>query len=483
MIAASWPRHVKAQTESWTSPYPMILTPTRALAFVQAAREKLDFVPNEVLVKFKSGITSAGQQRALMALRSRPSVSTLRWVGDFAVLTDRQEWNATILAEQLREQPEVVYAEPNYLYHFNSTPNDPGFANAQWNFSVLDMPRAWDISPGGNANVTVAVVDSGVTEIDKTYIFPMWNGSFNQDANVPFRINPDLASGRIVSPHDVVFWGGPVLDMDGHGTHVSSTIAEDTNNNLAEAGMAYNVKIMPVKVCLGFWEIQFRLSASGYHGFAPLNSGGCPTASMAEGIRYAADSGAKVINMSAGGPQPSIVLQDAVNYAVSRGVFVSLSGGNDYETGNKIDYPAAYASTTDGAMSVAAVGRSLTRAYYSNTGSYVEIAAPGGNVRDGGSSGLIWQTTLYPPDSNAATVIFPRFDRYAETPLQGTSMAAPHVAGTAALLVSQGITNPSIIEALIKKTARDLGPGGRDNEYGYGLVQPRAALFGFGIAK
>jgi subtilisin family serine protease len=113
----------------------------------------------------------------------------------------------------------------------------------------------------------------------------------------------------------------------------------------------------------------------------------------------------------------------------------------------------------------------------------VEIAAPGGNVRDGGSSGEIWQTSLFAPDSNAATVIFPRFDRYAETPLQGTSMASPHVAGEAALLVSQGITSPSIIEALIKKTARDLGPAGRDDEYGYGLIQPRAALFGFGIAR
>ena len=80
-------------------------------------------------------------------------------------------------------------------------------------------------------------------------------------------------------------------------------------------------------------------------------------------------------------------------------------------------------------------------------------------------------------------MVFPRFDRYVETPFQGTSMAAPHVAGTAALIMSQGVTDPAAVEALIKATARDLGPPGRDDDYGFGLVQPRAALFGFGVAK
>jgi subtilisin family serine protease len=104
-------------------------------------------------------------------------------------------------------------------------------------------------------------------------------------------------------------------------------------------------------------------------------------------------------------------------------------------------------------------------------------------VRDGGTSGEVWQATLCEADSDSATVIFPRFDRYCETPLQGTSMASPHVAGTAALLISRGITDPAMIEAMLKKTARDLGAPGRDDLYGYGLIQPRAALFGFGIIK
>jgi subtilisin family serine protease len=96
---------------------------------------------------------------------------------------------------------------------------------------------------------------------------------------------------------------------------------------------------------------------------------------------------------------------------------------------------------------------------------------------------MIWQATICQSDSDSATVVAPRFDRYCETPFEGTSMAAPHVSGTAALIMSQGVTNAAVVEALIKKTARPLGAGGRNNEYGFGLIQPRGALFGFGLAK
>jgi serine protease len=137
----------------------------------------------------------------------------------------------------------------------------------------------------------------------------------------------------------------------------------------------------------------------------------------------------------------------------------------------------------EGVVSVAAVGRSLTRSYFSTTGAYVEIAAPGGSFLDGGFDGLIWQATLSPSDSDPQTVIVPRFDRYAEVPEQGTSMAAPHVSGVAALLISQGVTNPAAVEGLLKGTARDLGTPGRDDEFGYGLIQPRTALLGFRLGK
>src|SRR5438552_12564020 len=114
ILIASSTRSIKAQTKAWTAPYPMLLTPERALALVVAADRKLDYVPGEVLVKFRAGVTVAGQQRALAALRSRPLPSALRWVGDVAVFTDRSERDSTILAAQLRTQPEVAVAEPNY---------------------------------------------------------------------------------------------------------------------------------------------------------------------------------------------------------------------------------------------------------------------------------------------------------------------------------------------------------------------------------
>ncbi|MGC4085973.1 MAG: S8 family serine peptidase [Vicinamibacterales bacterium] len=264
---------------------------------------------------------------------------------------------------------------------------------------------------------------------------------------------------------------------------MASTIGEDTNNQFAEAGIAYNATIMPLKACLGYWDVQFTLSALGIRGFAPLDSGGCSVSALAQAIRYAADNGASVINISLGGPNPSTTIRDALSYATSRGVFVAVAMGNEYEEGNPTDYPAAYAAQIDGVMSVAAVGRSLKRAFYSSTGSHTEIAAPGGDQRDGGLSGLIWQTTLNPDDSDIYSVILPRFDRYAEVAGQGTSMATPHVAGVAALIYSQGVTNPAAVEKLIEATAQDLGSTGKDPEYGYGLIQPRAALRGFGVAR
>jgi serine protease len=474
---------IRGQGDGWTPAYPFILTPERAEAFVEAADRRLPYVPGEVVVKFKPGVTTSGQQRALMALRSRPDVSALRWSAGAAVLRDESQPDSTVLAAQLRSQPEVEYAEPNYIRRANSSPNDPGFSGNQWNLTAIDMPKAWDLNAGATNKITVAVIDSGITTTDQTFVFRVWDGRSIQNVSVPFAVSPDLAGARHVTPVDLVFWNGPVLDTEGHGTHVASTIGEDTNNDLAEAGIAYNVKIMPVKVCLTYWDIQFIRSGNGIPGFAPLDSGGCSSDAVAAGIRYAADNGAKIINISLGGPGASTQERDALTYAVSKGAFVVISGGNEYEDGNEVDYPAGFATSIEGVMSVGAVGKSLKRAFYSNTGSQIEIVAPGGDHRDGGTGGEIWQTTVRSSDNDPLRVTFPRFDRYSETAFEGTSMAAPHVGGIAALIMSQGVTSPAAIEALIRKTARDLGPAGRDDEYGYGLVQPRPALFGFGLGR
>jgi serine protease len=465
-----------------------VMSKERALAFVRAAEARLDYLPGEVLIKFRAGVSRSQQQAALSALRSRPSAGDLQWIGEVALLRDAADPDAPFLARVLSAQPEVEFAEPNYLRRFNATPSDPSFGR-QWNFTVLDLPRAWDINPGANANTVVAVLDSGVTTVNQTFAATVWTGQAFQTVAVPFAISPDLAAGRLTQPVDFAtseafgFNVFPaVVDMEGHGTHVASTIGEETNNNVGEAGIAYGAKIMPVKVCVGYWDVQFAMSAAGIPGFTPLGAGGCPLSAIALGLRYAADNGAKAINMSLGGSSASNTERDAIIYAVGKGAFVALAGGNSFEEGNPVEFPAGFAPAIDGAMSVAAVGRSLRRSFFSNTGSHIEIAAPGGDDRDGGLiDGLIWQVTIEFSDSDPATVIVPRFDRYAEEASEGTSMATPHVTGLAALLVSQGITKPAAIEALIRSTALDKGSTGRDNEFGFGVIQPRVALRGVGV--
>jgi serine protease len=210
---------------------------------------------------------------------------------------------------------------------------------------------------------------------------------------------------------------------------------------------------------------------------------------VARGVRFAADNGAKVLNLSIGRTgAPAPVLQEAINYAVSRGAFVVVAAGNDFEIGNPIERLAEFAPQINGMVSVGAIGRNRLRAFYSSTGSYVELTAPGGNSRVGGTEGQILQQTFdfdfvdtylgFPVPYRA-----PRFDVFTYDFLQGTSMAAPHVSGFAALLIQQGITSPAAIEAVMKRYATDLGPAGRDNEYGFGLINPRASLRGLGLAK
>jgi serine protease len=160
--------------------------------------------------------------------------------------------------------------------------------------------------------------------------------------------------------------------------------------------------------------------------------------------------------------------------------------GNGYEQGNDVDYPAAYAPMIAGVMSVGAVGKSKTRAYYSSTGPHIEVTAPGGSDRDddgGEDEGFVWQITLLPPDTDPLETPRPRFDRYVEVGYIGTSMATPHVSALAALLISQGVRHPAAIEATIKRSASDLGTTGRDDEHGFGLIQARTALYGLGVTK
>lgn len=313
-------------------------------------------------------------------------------------------------------------------YRFSSdTPQWEGFPNdplypKQWHMDQIHMPAAWKLADG--EGVIVAVLDTGVAY-----------ENFRS-----FHLVPDLEGVEFVKPYDFVSNNKHANDDHGHGTHVAGTIAQATHNGVGVAGVARKVKIMPLKVLSG--------------------SGSGSVAGIADAIRYAADNGAKVINMSLGGPFPSRILKKAVKYAYDKGVVVVCAAGNE---SGRVGYPAAY----PGAFAVAATQPDEGTAFYSNYGKQVDIAAPGGNVRDFGQAGGVLQNTIEIGNPS-------KDDYYA---YMGTSMASPHVAGVAALVVGEGVTEPAAVEQILVDTARSPTAGKLDKlRYGAGIIDAEAAV-------
>ena len=444
------------------------------------------YVPGQVIVKYKP---SAASGPARLGQRPRGArAAPLAGVGGADLLALAPGADPEAVARALAARPDVEYAQPSWLRQPLFVPDDPYFAQ-QWNLAVLDMPRAWDINAGANEEVIVAVIDTGVAFMDVDVDFDA--GAFTVDGQpypalgvvtVPFAAAPDLnGPNRFVAPFDFVWGDAFPLDADGHGTHVAGTVGQLTDNGVGVAGVAFNTRIMPLKVISDPWDFIF--------GAVDVCCGATDV-DVARAIRYAVQHGARVINLSLGAPSPSPVVDEALRYAVGQGAFIAIAAGNEFGFGNVPIYPGAAADAIAGAMAVGAVDRRLGRASYSSVGDYVEIAAPGGDSDpDGGQhGGVVLQQTL---DYGArATYLLPprqfgppRFDVMEIQGLQGTSMAAPHVAGLAALLMTQGIGDPAAIEAAIKQFAVDLGPPGRDAEFGYGLIDPPATLRGLGLAR
>jgi serine protease len=431
--------------------------PSNAVSNVAARRAaaasgaRLRVVPGRVLVKTDG--TQPSTSLASLAGRVGARAVTPKAGGDFSILTLAPDVDVRAVARELAAQPGVVYAEPDAIAYLTYVPNDPDYS-FQWNFKKLDMERTWDINRGGQSSLVVAVIDSGVAYLD--------SGMFREAS--------DLVGTNFVAPRDFIWERDTPFDLQGHGTHITGTIAQRTGNDEGVAGMAFNVSIMPIKAVSTEWDDELGSPNFGSESI------------VAEAVRYAADNGAKVINMSFGFDEPVSAVRDAITYAIGKGAFVVAAAGNAGEEGSPDAYPAAYASEIEGFISVAALDFNLQRAPYSNSNPYVEIAAPGGDTTvdlndDGYVDGVLQQTL--DPDLVSLGV----FNEFGYFFFQGTSMAAPHVSGLGALLMTQGVTDPKAVEAVIKRFATDIGPAGRDNDTGFGVINPRATIRGLGISK
>lgn len=419
------------------------------------------YVPHEVLVGYRAG-PAVSQMTSAFELRMGARASGPSPAPRSALLKLPRGESVSAAIAKLRRAPGIAYAEPNYIAHATGAwyPNDPGRAHTshgwermQWNFLPLvgvNAPQAWanlraDHRPGGRG-VVVAILDSGVA-------YRNWG---------KFRKSPDFGGTRFVDPYDFIAHNRFPLDRNGHGTFVASIVAEATNNHRSLTGLAYGAKIMPVRV---------------------LNAGGLgDEATIARGIRYAVRHGAQVINLSleflpnevtTASEIPELV--SAINYAHAHGVTVVGSSGNDQS--RAIAYPARARNV----ISVGATTKDLCLADYSNGGTGLDLVAPGG-----GDDATIPSDSLCNPNRNLPSIYqltlidTPHWGRFGYPNYYiGTSMSAPEVAATAALVIASGVIGhhptPDEILARLEQTAVQLGSTKPNDQFGYGLVDAGAA--------
>ena len=431
-----------------------------ALAHGSLARAA-DYAPHEVIVGYRAA-GSAATAVAPDLRRAAPSGARLPVSSRVVQLPAGESVPAAVA--RLSRRPGVAYAKPDYFAHAAGSfiPDDRGRVNryqgwerTQWNMlsaSGVDAPEAWanllrDRHPGGRG-VTVAVLDTGVAYRD-------WQ---------QYRESPDFHETRFVHPYDFVAHNRFPLDRNGHGTFVAGVLAESTNNTVGLTGLAYGASIMPVRV---------------------LDSQGDGAEStIAQGIRYAVDHGAQIVNLSleflptqvsSGTDIPQIV--SAVNFARRRGVMVIGAAGND-ET-RQIAYPAR----VPGVVSVGATTRDRCLANYSNGGSGLDLVAPGGgsdaimptdpDCHPERSLPSIFQLTLTDPP-HWSDFGYPSF-------YIGTSMSSPEVAAAAALVIASHVLGshptPGKVLNRLEQTATPLPAGATapNATYGHGLLNAGAA--------
>ncbi len=365
-------------------------------------------VPGEIAVDVRDDVSrdelSAIQRE--FALRPNSAWSDANDKMEVALVPAAEE---SALLDRLARDPRVEHAEPMAVLRASFVPNDPLYEK-QWHLQRVGAESAWEYSCG--LGVTVAVVDTGVACFDKG----------------PFSRGSDLSGTRCEGGYNFVADSDEAYDDQGHGTHVAGTVAQTTDNGKGTAGLAFCAKLMPVKVLNRF-------------GWGTL-------ANVAEGIRFAADHGAEVINLSLGGSGKSRILEDAVDHALSKGVVVVAAAGN---SGKSVGYPAGY----DGVIAVSATDSNDNIAWFSSRGPEVGIAAPGVNVT---------QQTVCDAGRNRCE-IFGSFS--------GTSMASPHVAGAAAMMIGLGAAGPEAVRAALASGA---APKDDANLFGAGILNAASSV-------
>ena len=418
------------------------------LMFPPTGARASDYVPDEVIVHYEQG-TGGGVAAELAQKAGAEAVAELPGGSEQLQIEDGESVRHTI--SELLKDPNIEYAVPNWRAHAAAeAPNDPGF-KLQWNLfgtygiNVLD---AWTLADGlgapGARGATVAVLDSGV--------------AFERRGR--YRRAPDLRRSTFVHPWDFIQRDPHPNDVYGHGTHVAGTIAQTTNNGIGTAGIAYNAKIMPLRV----------LDARGEGD----------SAAIARAIRYAVRYKADVINLSLEFPAevraseiPDVV--SALHYARRRGVVATAAAGN------QTDIAVAYPARVQSVIAVAATTITGCQADYSNSGEDLDVAAPGGGA-DAPNTDSAWDAAHCNPDSLGKPIVQQTFTRGVQQfglprIYEGTSMASPHVAAIAALLIATKRLGPNPspvqLEERIKSTARPAGPHDR---YGAGIADAAAAL-------
>ncbi len=375
----------------------------------------------ELIVKTRDGVSPA----KLEALTRSGAITVKSKSSDsrYKLLRVESPSQLAVLKEELESDERVIYVEPNHTARALFNPNDTYYRRGwQWNFAQVNASKAWDTSMKAGRGTIVAILDTGLAY--ENY------GIYHQI--------PDFASTNFVPGYDFVNSDSHANDDNGHGSHVGGVVAQSTNNGYGTAGLAFNAKLMPVKV---------------------LDEFGIGNAfDIAQGIRWAADNGAEVINLSLATSGRSQTVEDAVNYARKRKnvTIVAASGNNGVD---RLSYPAGYASV----ISVGATTKKKVLADYSQYGKGLDIVAPGGDSQ----AGILQESIVMDPVDPT---------RHGFYWMWGTSVAAPHVSAAAAMLISKGVTGPSDILQVLTQTAQDLGPTGYDNKYGHGLLDVLAAL-------